>query len=109
MLRLAMRILLLTPPMTQLNTPYPATAYLTGCLRRHVPTAEVRQGDFSIELFLRLYSRRGLQSILDELLARARRLRGRSDMPDSIAHFVEHGERYVHDQSDRRQRLHRHA
>ena len=30
-----MRVLLLTPPMTQLNTPYPATAYLTGFLRAH--------------------------------------------------------------------------
>ena len=25
-----MKVLLITPPMTQLNTPYPATAYLTG-------------------------------------------------------------------------------
>ena len=30
-----MRVLLVTPPMTQLNTPYPATAYLTGFLRQH--------------------------------------------------------------------------
>ncbi len=30
-----MRVLLVTPPMTQLNTPYPATAYLTGFLRLH--------------------------------------------------------------------------
>ncbi len=29
------RLLLVTPPMTQLNTPYPATAYLTGFLRLH--------------------------------------------------------------------------
>jgi len=28
-----MRLLLVTPPMIQLNTPYPATAYLTGFLR----------------------------------------------------------------------------
>ena len=31
----ALRVLLLTPPMIQLNTPYPATAYLTGFLRQH--------------------------------------------------------------------------
>ncbi|MFT3882013.1 MAG: hypothetical protein QM703_20450 [Gemmatales bacterium] len=30
-----MRLLLVTPPMTQLNTPYPATAYLMGFLRQH--------------------------------------------------------------------------
>ncbi len=31
----ALRVLLITPPMTQLNTPYPSTAYLTGFLRLH--------------------------------------------------------------------------
>ena len=30
-----MKVLLLTPPMVQVNTPYPATAYLTGFLRQH--------------------------------------------------------------------------
>ncbi len=84
--------------MTQLNTPYPATAYLTGCLRRHAPNVEVVQADFSIELFLRLFSRQGLQQVYDELSARARRLRSRSkrlDMPESIAHFLGNGEAYV--------------
>lgn len=93
-----MRILLLTPPMTQLNTPYPATAYLTGCLRRHAPAVQVAQGDFSLELFLRLFSRAGLQGILDELSARARKPRSRAArdaMPDSIAHFLAHGDAYV--------------
>ena len=28
-----MRVLSVIPPMTQLNTPYPSTAYLTGFLR----------------------------------------------------------------------------
>ncbi len=81
--------------MTQLNTPYPATAYLTGCLRHHSPDDDVVQADLSIELFLRLFSRRGLQRVLDELGARARRLRGRGGMPDSIAHFLQHGETCV--------------
>ena len=93
-----MRILLLTPPMTQLNTPYPATAYLTGCLQRHAPDVEVVQADFSLELFLRLFSRQGLQQVYDELSARARRLRSRTkrlDIPDSIAHFLGNGEAYV--------------
>ena len=93
-----MRILLLTPPMTQLNTPYPATAYLTGCLHRHAPDVEVVQADFSLELFLRLFSRRGLKQVYDELSTRARHLRSRTkriDMPDSIANFLAHGEAYV--------------
>ena len=55
--------------MTQLNTPYPATAYLTGCLRRHAPAVGVVQGDFSLELFLRLFSRGAMQAIFDELSA----------------------------------------
>lgn len=95
---IAMRIFLITPPMTQINTPYPATAYLTGCLHRHAPSVEVVQSDFSQELFLRLFSQRGLQRVFDELSMRARRLRGRSsriDMPDSIAHFLKHGETCV--------------
>ena len=29
----ALRVLSIVPPMTQLNTPYPSTAYLTGFLR----------------------------------------------------------------------------
>ena len=53
-----MRVLLVTPPMTQLNTPYPATAYLTGFLRAHGADLglTVTQADASLELFLRLFS-----------------------------------------------------
>lgn len=53
-----MRVLLLVPPMTQLNTPYPATAYLTGFLKKN--GVEVVQADPAIELVLRLFSRRGV-------------------------------------------------
>jgi radical SAM superfamily enzyme YgiQ (UPF0313 family) len=57
-----MRILLLTPPMTQLNTPYPATAYLKGFLKKQ--GFEAQQADPAIELILRLFSKRGLQDII---------------------------------------------
>lgn len=60
-----MRILLLTPPMTQLNTPYPATAYLTGFLRQE--GYECVQADPAIELVLRLLSRPGLERIAKRL------------------------------------------
>src|SRR3954468_9599485 len=54
--------------MTQLNTPYPATAYLMGCLRKHAAGAvEVAQADLSIELFLRLFSNAGLTAVHGEL------------------------------------------
>jgi hypothetical protein len=44
------RLLLITPPMTQLNTPYPATAYLMGFLRQHAERLgiELMQADASI-------------------------------------------------------------
>ncbi len=62
------RVLSLIPPMTQLNTPYPATAYLTGFLRsRGVPAV---QEDLALGLVLRLFSRAGLQAIYAALPAK---------------------------------------
>ncbi|MBC5774134.1 radical SAM protein [Pontibacter sp. KCTC 32443] len=54
-------ILLITPPLTQLNTPYPATAYLTGFLKGQ--GYNVAQADLGIELVLRMFSRDGLKKI----------------------------------------------
>jgi tRNA A37 methylthiotransferase MiaB len=51
-------VLLLIPPLTQLNTPYPSTAYLTGFLRSRGITCE--QADLGIEMVLRLFTRSGL-------------------------------------------------
>ena len=48
-------VLLLIPPLTQLNTPYPSTAYLTGFLRGH--GIEASQADLGIEMVLRIFSR----------------------------------------------------
>jgi radical SAM superfamily enzyme YgiQ (UPF0313 family) len=89
------RLLLITPPMTQLNTPYPATAYLVGFLREHAAALdlEVAQADASLELFLRVFSRAGMERILAELRARAEETD--EEMPPSIASFLEHGDRYV--------------
>jgi radical SAM superfamily enzyme YgiQ (UPF0313 family) len=90
-----MRLLLITPPMTQLNTPYPATAYLTGCLRAHAPTVEVVQADFSIELFLRLFSRAGLDEVRTFLARRLRSARFRSSAPASVSQFMARADEYV--------------
>ncbi|MGI9154389.1 MAG: radical SAM protein, partial [Rubrivivax sp.] len=55
------RVLSIIPPMTQLNTPYPSTAYLTGFLRsRGVQAAQV---DLALGLVLELLSAQGLQQI----------------------------------------------
>ncbi len=59
------RILLLTPPFTQLNTPYPATAYLTGFLRSE--GYPVFQADLAIETILTLFSRSGLARLFQAI------------------------------------------
>ena len=92
-----MRCLLLTPPMVQLNTPYPATAYLTGFLRLHAADLglEVTQADASISLFLRLFSGPLIEHMAHELRRRARIVGKSAPMPPSIAHFLAHAERYI--------------
>jgi len=67
----ALRILSIIPPMTQLNTPYPSTAYLTGFLRSRNFHAE--QVDLSIGLALQLLSVDGLQNIHRQIGSLARK------------------------------------
>ena len=61
------RVLSLIAPMTQLNTPYPSTAYLTGFLRSR--GIDARQHDLALALVLDLLSRRGLEAVQAEALA----------------------------------------
>jgi hypothetical protein len=58
-------VFLITPPFTQLNTPYPATAYLKGFLN----TRNIRsfQADFGIEVTNALFSKQGLQKLFDQI------------------------------------------
>ncbi len=56
-----MRVLSVIPPMTQLNTPYPSTAYLTGFLRSRGVQAE--QVDLALALILELLSPAGLDAL----------------------------------------------
>jgi radical SAM superfamily enzyme YgiQ (UPF0313 family) len=97
-----MKVLLLTPPMVQVNTPYPATAYLTGFLRTHGRDlgVEAVQDDPAIALVLRLLSRDGLTAVRDELLRRRgenkkRRGRARAPEPASVTAFLAEAERYT--------------
>lgn len=83
-------VLLLIPPLTQLNTPYPSTAYLTGFLRSKGVPCE--QADLGIEMVLRLFCRDGLARVFAELAPReealpveARRMiRNRAAILDAI-------------------------
>jgi len=54
-------LLLITPPFTQLNTPYPATAYLKGFL--NTKNISSFQMDLGIEVILEIFSKKGLESI----------------------------------------------
>ena len=56
-------LLLITPPFTQLNTPYPATAYLKGFL--NTKSISTFQMDLGIEVILELFSSNGLTKLFD--------------------------------------------
>src|SRR5579863_6205100 len=66
-----LRILSIIPPMTQLNTPYPSTAYLTGFLRSRGFKAQ--QADLSLALALKLLSAEGVQAICRQVRALTRK------------------------------------
>jgi hypothetical protein len=55
------KLFLITPPFTQLNTPYPATAYIKGFL--NTKNIESVQADLGIEVILKLFSKGGLKSL----------------------------------------------
>jgi hypothetical protein len=63
----AFRVLSLIPPMTQLNTPYPSTAYLTGFLRAQ--QVDAVQDDLALALVLALFTPGGLVQVRDRALA----------------------------------------
>src|SRR5574343_368768 len=81
------RILSLIPPMTQLNTPYPATAYLTGFLRAQ--GFDAQQEDLALALVLSLFTANGLAQIRDAALAQPEAARSAS-----VNYFLDHFERY---------------
>ncbi len=88
----SLRVLSLIPPMTQLNTPYPSTAYLTGFLRSRDIAAE--QEDLALALVLALFSRKGLQAMLDvidgiPLKKRSAQVRGFVDNIDRYLATIE--------------------
>lgn len=71
-------ILLITPPFTQLNTPYPATAYIKGFL--NTKSISAFQMDLGIEVILELFSKKGLSDLVSDV---------------EIAHFSENSQRIL--------------
>ncbi|MCH7411254.1 radical SAM protein [Belliella sp. DSM 111904] len=65
-------VLLITPPFTQLNTPYPATAYIKGFLN----TIEIGsfQSDLGLNVILRIFSKACLKRVFE--IAKSKNLSG---------------------------------
>ncbi len=80
------RLLLITPPMVQINAPYPATAFLAGQLRARGHA--VSQADLSLALAERLFSAQGLAAA--ETAARDSRRR----RTEAVRHFLRHAAEY---------------
>ncbi|AZA76685.1 radical SAM protein [Chryseobacterium sp. G0186] len=57
-------LLLITPPFTQLNTPYPATAYIKGFL--NTKNISCYQIDLGIDVILELFSKEGIQKVFNK-------------------------------------------
>lgn len=86
-----MTVLLMTPPMTQLNTPYPATAYLTGFLRSR--GYEAVQRDPAIELFLEMMTMPALDIIRQHVEENFESFED-DELPDVIYTFLAEFDRY---------------
>jgi len=78
--------------MTQLNTPYPATAYLTGFLKQQ--QYAVSQRDLAIELFLTLLTKQGLEAIFQTVEDNFADFED-DELPDAIYHFMVHFPEYL--------------
>lgn len=81
------RVLSLIPPMTQLNTPYPSTAYLTGFLRSR--GVDAVQADLALALVLKLFTPAGLEAVRGQALALPER-----DRTGSVHAFLDQFEAY---------------
>ena len=87
-------IFLVTPPFTQLNTPYPATAYIKGFL--NTKQISSKQADLGIETILTIFSKRGLIELFKyikesgkTLSANASRMVAlENDYTDTIEHVI---------------------
>ena len=59
------KLFVITPPFTQLNTPYPASAYIKGFL--NTKNIESVQADLGIDVILELFSKKGLINLFQSI------------------------------------------
>ena len=85
---MASTVFLITPPFTQLNTPYPATAYLKGFLNTKNITAF--QADLGIEVTIALFSKQGLEKLFAQIKT------DNKDLSDNAARIVALQEDYIY-------------
>ncbi|MBN9295486.1 MAG: radical SAM protein [Filimonas sp.] len=81
-------VFLITPPFTQLNTPYPATAYLKGFL--NTKNISAFQADLGIEVTLKLFSKQGLEKLFAHIQQQPH-----TDWADNIKRIVALSEDYI--------------
>ncbi|MBC7424034.1 MAG: radical SAM protein, partial [Ferruginibacter sp.] len=80
-------VFLITPPFTQLNTPYPATAYLKGFLNtKHINSF---QADLGIEVTLALFSKQGLINLFAQVA------KSKTAVSDNVRRIVTLQEDYI--------------
>ncbi|MHA3788008.1 B12-binding domain-containing radical SAM protein [Flavobacterium hauense] len=72
---------LITPPFTQLNTPYPGTAYLKGFL--NTKNIASFQADLGIEVILKLFSKQGLTDLFGRIEEKRQEAEGKSPTTDN--------------------------
>ena len=88
-------ILFITPPFTQLNTPYPATA----CLKGFMNTRSIRsnQCELGIEVMLALFSEKGLVALFGEVdkWSSGQVDIRKSEQPDNIRRMLQMRDEYI--------------
>ncbi|MRX68205.1 radical SAM protein [Flavobacterium resistens] len=84
------KLFVITPPFTQLNTPYPATAYIKGFL--NTKNIESAQADLGIDVILELFSKKGL---LDLFQVSSFRFQVNSEISDNSKRIFALQDEYV--------------
>jgi hypothetical protein len=85
---LSAKVFLITPPFTQLNTPYPATAYLKGFL--NTKNISSFQADLGIEVTIKLFCKEGLQNLFTAIEKKD------ISLSENAARIIELKENYIH-------------
>ena len=90
---MAASVLLITPPFTQLNTPYPATAYLKGFL--NTKNISSFQCDLGIEVTTVLFSKNGLINLFTAINNKTSEVLKTSEVSENAQRIITLKEAYI--------------